>query len=140
MPNIQSAKKRARQNIKLRLAKGSQRNQVITAVKKVIRQTTENKQKESRESFVKAQKLMDGSVNKKLFHKNKISRLKARLNRRIKAIMKNDPASPESESRETASPESESRETASPESESRETASPESQTESNTDTKNENIS
>ncbi len=125
MPNIQSAKKRARQNIKLRLAKGSQRNQVITAVKKVIRQTTENKQTESRESFVKAQKLMDGSVNKKLFHKNKISRLKARLNRRIKAITGNAPASPESESRnKEASP----------------APSPESQTESSTDTKNENTS
>ena len=86
MPNIKSAKKRARQNARLRVVKGAQRSRVATSIKQVLRLVHNKKIKEAKKQFIQAQSLMDRAANKKLFHKNKIARLKSRLSRRIRLL------------------------------------------------------
>ena len=84
MPNITSAKKRARQNIKRRAHKGSQRSEVRSSIKRVIRLVNEKQKEEALKAYQYAQSLMDRSISKNLFPKNKMSRLKSRLMRRLK--------------------------------------------------------
>lgn len=102
MPNIKSAKKRARQNARLRVVKGAQRSQVTTSIKQVLRLIHTRKLKEAKAQFIQAQSLMDRAAGKKLFHKNKVARLKSRLSRRLKTLehgeeQTSQPAPPSSE-------------------------------------------
>lgn len=86
MANIASAKKRARQNIKRRAHNSAQRSQIRTYIKRVIKLAQAHQKEEALRTYKQAQPLMDRSVNKKLFTKNKIARLKSHLIHRINEI------------------------------------------------------
>ena len=86
MPNIVSAKKRARQNIKRRAYKGAQRSEVRTFIKRVIKLTDENQKEKALEAYQQAQSMMDRAARKRLFPRNKISRLKSRLIARVTKV------------------------------------------------------
>ena len=84
MANSKSAEKRARQNTKRYELKHAQRSMVRTAVKSVIK-AIDITDKKSAEVFKKAQSKIDSLADKGVIHKNKASRLKSRLNARLKA-------------------------------------------------------
>ena len=89
MANIQSAKKRARQTIVKNELKSSQRASVRTAIKSVEQAIEAKDQKQAKNLFLKAQKLIDKMANKKVITKNSASRQKSKLNRNIKLINSN---------------------------------------------------
>ena len=86
MPNIDSARKRVRQNAKRRIHNHMQKSEIRTHAKRVIKLAQEQKKEEALKAYQQAQPLMDRSINKKLFKKNKIARLKSRLTKRINSI------------------------------------------------------
>ncbi|MBA4501122.1 30S ribosomal protein S20 [Marinobacterium marinum] len=86
MANSAGSKKRARQAEKRRQHNASLRSMARTYIKKVIAAINSGNQEAAQEAFKVAQPIMDSSVNKGIFHKNKIARTKSRLNARIKAM------------------------------------------------------
>ena len=86
MAIIKSAIKRARQNIKRNALKGSQRASTRTAVKAVDNAIEAKDKNLAKEAFIKAEKTLDSMAGKKVITKNKASRTKSRLNKRIKAL------------------------------------------------------
>ena len=89
MANIKSAIKRARQNIKRKLHNTSARSMYRTYVKNVIAAVTSGNQELAQTAYTKAQIVLDKVAGKGLIHKNKASRLKSRLNERVKAMSAN---------------------------------------------------
>ncbi len=80
MPNIKSAKKRARQAEKRRIRNKSIRSFTKTMVKKVIQGADEGVPREELESRLRmAIKAIDKATTKGVYHKNKGSRRKSRL-------------------------------------------------------------
>ena len=73
MANIASAKKRARQSVKLRLHNASQRSMLRTHIKRVT-------------SAIEAIPVIDSMVSKGIIHKNKAARHKSRLNNHVKSL------------------------------------------------------
>lgn len=78
MPNIQSAKKKARKDIK--------RTAANSAYKKSVRQTVKNlstikKGAEGKKDLSKAYATIDKAAKRGVIHKNKAARLKSRLSR-----------------------------------------------------------
>ncbi|MFL2701392.1 MAG: 30S ribosomal protein S20 [Gammaproteobacteria bacterium] len=86
MANIKSAIKRARQNVKRNALKSSQRASTRTAVKAVDNAIEAKDKNLAKEAFNKAEKTLDSMASKKIITKNKASRTKSRLNKRIKAL------------------------------------------------------
>jgi len=86
MANIKSAIKRARQNIKRNALKSSQRAQTRTAVKSVINAIEENNKDAAKEALINAEKTLDSMAGKKVITKNKASRTKSRLSKKVKAL------------------------------------------------------
>ncbi|GAA0699022.1 30S ribosomal protein S20 [Marinobacterium maritimum] len=86
MANSAGSKKRARQAEKRRQHNASLRSMARTYIKKVIAAIDSGDQAAAQEAFKVAQPIMDSSVNKGIFHKNKIARTKSRLTARIKAM------------------------------------------------------
>ncbi len=86
MANSAGSKKRARQAEKRRQHNASLRSMARTYMKKVIAAIDSGDQAAAQEAFKVAQPIMDSSVNKGIFHKNKIARTKSRLTARIKAM------------------------------------------------------
>ena len=86
MANIKSAIKRARQNTKRNALKGSQRATTRTAVKAVLNAVEENNKDSAKEALVKAEKTLDSMAGKKVITKNKASRTKSRLSKKVKAL------------------------------------------------------
>ncbi|GAA0790242.1 30S ribosomal protein S20 [Marinobacterium sediminicola] len=86
MANSAGSKKRARQAEKRRQHNASLRSMARTYIKKVIAAINSGDQAAAQEAFKVAQPIMDSSVNKGIFHKNKIARTKSRLTARIKAM------------------------------------------------------
>jgi small subunit ribosomal protein S20 len=84
--NSAGSKKRARQAEKRRQHNASLRSMARTYIKKVIAAINSGDQAAAQEAFKIAQPIMDSSVNKGIFHKNKIARTKSRLTARIKAM------------------------------------------------------
>jgi small subunit ribosomal protein S20 len=84
--NSAGSKKRARQAEKRRQHNASLRSMARTYIKKVIAAINSGDQAAAQEAFKVAQPIMDSSVNKGIFHKNKIARTKSRLTARIKAM------------------------------------------------------
>ncbi|HLD16571.1 MAG TPA: 30S ribosomal protein S20 [Coxiellaceae bacterium] len=79
------AKKRIKQAQKHALHNASLRTRVRSAVKKAVK-TIETGKKEERAVHAKeAISMVDKTVSKGLFHKNKAARLKSRLNKKLKA-------------------------------------------------------
>lgn len=83
MANTAQAKKRVRQAEKARLLNASQRSAMRTAVKKVLKAIEEGNQALIQQAYSTATSLLDRAARKGLIHKNKASRLKSRLNKRI---------------------------------------------------------
>lgn len=78
MPNIQSAKKKVRKDVKRESANAS--------YKKTIKQTVKNlgrikKGKESEKELSKAYSIIDKAVKRNIIHKNKAARLKSRISK-----------------------------------------------------------
>ncbi|MCZ6804240.1 MAG: 30S ribosomal protein S20 [Proteobacteria bacterium] len=86
MANIASAKKRARQALKLRPHKASQHSMLRTHIKKVVN-AIEAKDKEAAQNAYKvAVPIIDAMAAKGIIHKNKAARHKSRLNGHVKAL------------------------------------------------------
>lgn len=86
MANSAGSRKRARQAEKRRQHNASLRSMVRTYIKKVDAAIESGDQAAAQEAFKVAQPILDSSVNKGIFHKNKIARTKSRLSKRIVAI------------------------------------------------------
>lgn len=86
MANIKSAKKRAKQNQKLRLHNASIRSMYRTHIKKVLAAIESGNKETAVESFKQAVPVIDRMVNKNIISKNKAARNKSRLNKRLKAM------------------------------------------------------
>ncbi len=86
MANIKSAIKRARQNVKLRQHNASARSMYRTFIKNVLKAIETGDKEAARAAFLKAQSVVDKAASKNLLHKNKASRIKSRLNARVKAM------------------------------------------------------
>ncbi len=86
MPNIKSAKKRARQSEKRRVRNKHQRSGMRTVVKSVV-SAIEAGEKETATTALKvAVPALDRAVSKGLIHKNKAARQKSRLAGRIASM------------------------------------------------------
>ncbi|MGY8871341.1 MAG: 30S ribosomal protein S20 [Pseudomonadales bacterium] len=86
MANSAGSRKRARQSEKRRQHNASLRSMVRTYIKKVVTAIASGDKAAANEALKVAQPLMDSSVNKGIFEKNKIARSKSRMNARIKAM------------------------------------------------------
>lgn len=86
MANSAGSRKRARQAEKRRQHNASLRSMVRTYIKKVMTAIDAGDQTAAQEAFKVAQPILDGSVNKGIFHKNKIARTKSRLSKRIAGL------------------------------------------------------
>ncbi|MBB1472400.1 MULTISPECIES: 30S ribosomal protein S20 [unclassified Luteimonas] len=86
MANIKSSKKRAKQAVVRNLRNNSQRSQLRTAVKKVLKALDANDAAGAREAFNVAQPILDRFSARGLIHRNKAARHKSRINARIKAL------------------------------------------------------
>ena len=86
MANIKSSKKRAKQAVVRNLRNNSQRSQLRTAVKKVLKALDANDAAGAQEAFTAAQPLPDRFGARGLTHRNRAARHKSRLTARIKAL------------------------------------------------------
>lgn len=86
MANIKSAIKRARQNVKLRRANSAARSMYRTYVKQVVKAVEAGDQALASQAYQKAQPILDKAASKGIIHKNKASRIKSRLQAKIKAM------------------------------------------------------
>lgn len=86
MANSAGSRKRARQAEKRRQHNASLRSMVRTYMKKVIAAIDSGDKAAAAEALKVAQPIMDSSVNKGIFSKNKIARTKSRMNASIKAM------------------------------------------------------
>jgi len=86
MANSAGSKKRARQAEKRRQHNASLRSMVRTYVKKVSAAIASGDKSAAADALKAAQPMLDSSVNKGIFPKNKVARTKSRLNAKIKAM------------------------------------------------------
>ena len=86
MANIKSAIERARQNVKRNALKSSQRGSTSTAVKAVLGAIEENDKDSSKTALAAAERTLDAMAGKKVISKNKASRTKSRLSKKIKSL------------------------------------------------------
>ena len=86
MANSPQARKRARQNTVRRLQNHSQRSQVRTAIKKLEVAIAGGDQKAANAAYTESVAMIDKATIKGLHHKNRASRLKSRLNKRVKLM------------------------------------------------------
>lgn len=86
MANIKSAKKRARQNVKLRKHNASRRSMMRTYVKHVVKAIEKGDVEGAKAALLKAQPVLDKAANKGLIHQNTAARKKSRLVARIKQL------------------------------------------------------
>lgn len=86
MPNITSAKKRARQSEKRRMRNKHQRSGMRTVVKSVIYAIETGEKETAQAAYKIAIPALDKAVGKGLIHKNKAARHKSRLSGRIASM------------------------------------------------------
>lgn len=86
LANTVSAKKRAKQAEVRRERNFSQKSTMRTAIKKVLKAVQGGDKAAAAVSFKEVAILADRAVNKNLIHANKASRIKSRLNARVKSI------------------------------------------------------
>ena len=86
MANSAQARKRARQNVKRRQLKASQRSMVRTYLKRVVKAIEAKHYELATESYKQAVPVIDRIADKGVIHKNKAARHKSRLNKAIKAL------------------------------------------------------
>ncbi len=86
MANSAQARKRARQAEKRRIQNASQRSMVRTYIKRVDAAIDSQNAEAASTALADAIPLIDKMVTKGIMHKNKASRHKSRLNKKVKAI------------------------------------------------------
>ncbi|EXJ10395.1 MULTISPECIES: 30S ribosomal protein S20 [Nitrincola] len=86
MANSAGSRKRARQAEKRRQQNASLRSMARTYLKKIIKALDSGDKAAAEEAFKTAQPILDSSVSKGIFHKNKVARHKSRLSAKIKAL------------------------------------------------------
>ena len=86
MANSVSARKRARQSEKHRLANASQRSHVRTAIKSVVKAIAAGDKPAAEAAYKSAVPAIDRSVAKGLMAANKAARHKSRLNAHLKKL------------------------------------------------------
>ncbi|MEM6470186.1 MAG: 30S ribosomal protein S20 [Planctomycetota bacterium] len=85
MPNTASAKKRLRQNAKLRLHNRSMRSRMRTQIRKVREAVASGDAETAQSEFRVAVKRLDQAAAKNLIHKNAAARSKSRLSKLVKS-------------------------------------------------------
>ena len=83
---IKSALKRSRQNIKSNELRSPQRAAARTAVKADSSAIESGDKSNAEKKFKEAVKILDTMVSKKVIHRNKASRTKSRLNKKVKSL------------------------------------------------------
>ncbi|MFW1677260.1 30S ribosomal protein S20 [Pontibacter sp. JAM-7] len=86
MANSAGSRKRARQAEKRRQHNASLRSMVRTYTKKVVAAIDSGDKAAAEAALKTAQPILDSSVNKGIYHKNKVARIKSRLTARIVAL------------------------------------------------------
>ena len=86
MANSAQAKKRARQAEITRRRNASQKSELRTAVKKIRKAIAAGDKGAASKTFQESQAVMDRMADKKVVHKNLVSRTKSRLASAIKAL------------------------------------------------------
>jgi small subunit ribosomal protein S20 len=86
LPNIKSAKKRARQSEVSRQHNKHIRSGMRTKVKSVVSAIESGNKDKAVEAYTTAIPAIDSSVSKGILHKNKAARQKSRLNSRIQSM------------------------------------------------------
>jgi len=86
MANSAQAKKRARQAEATRMRNASQKSELRTAVKKVRKAIATGDKVAAAKTLQESQAVMDRIADKKVVHKNLVSRTKSRLASAIKAL------------------------------------------------------
>ncbi len=86
MANIKSAQKRARQAVKSRAHNMDLRSKLRTKIKNIINLINQSNKEEANKAFKDAMPVIDSMVNKGIIKKNKASRHKSRLNKKIKNL------------------------------------------------------
>ncbi len=79
MPNIESAKKRMRQNVERRLRNRAERSRMRTAVKSFRKMVEEKKLEEAKASLPKVYAVIDRTARRGVIHRNTAARYKSRL-------------------------------------------------------------
>jgi small subunit ribosomal protein S20 len=85
MPNIQSAKKRLKQNIIRREKNRSAKRAVHTEIKKVVEAAKTGNLELAEAEFRTAAKKLDQAAAKHVIHRNAAARTKSRLSAKVKA-------------------------------------------------------
>ena len=86
MANTAQARKRARQAVKQNVHNASLRSELRTAVKKVRKAITVGDKAAALKQYQESQAVIDRLSDKKVVHKNLVSRTKSRLSSQIKAL------------------------------------------------------
>ena len=86
MANIASARKRARQAVKLNAHNSSQRSTLRTAIKAVRKAIAAGDKAAATKTFQNSMSTIDRIADKKIVHKNTASRQKSRLAAAVKAM------------------------------------------------------
>jgi small subunit ribosomal protein S20 len=86
MPNIKGAGKRHRQSLVRRDKNRAVKSSIKTQLKKVAVTVPAGDKEKSTVEIRLAQKKLDQAAAKGVIHKNKASRLKSRLSKRVKAL------------------------------------------------------
>jgi len=86
MANSAQARKRARQAVKQNAHNASLRSTLRTAIKKVRKAVEGGDKVAAQKQFQESQSIIDRLADKKIVHKNLISRTKSRLSAQIKAL------------------------------------------------------
>lgn len=88
MPNIASARKRHRQNLKRRTRNRATKNELKTEIRDVHEMAASGKLKEAEEEFRVAVSKLDRAAAKRIIHPNRAARLKSRLSAHLKSMKK----------------------------------------------------
>lgn len=84
MPNIRSAIKKARTDIRRTAANRVYRTRMHTLTRKVIEQIAAKNPEGAAKAFREAQKAIDKAAKRRILHKNAAARKIARLSRRLR--------------------------------------------------------
>jgi small subunit ribosomal protein S20 len=88
MPNIASARKRHRQNLKRRTINRATKSELKTEIRKVHETAAAGKAADAETEFRVAVAKLDRAAAKRIIHPNRAARLKSRLSAHLKSMKK----------------------------------------------------
>ncbi len=83
MPNLPSAKKRLRQNLKIRLRNRSIKSALHTQLRKFEEAVAAHNIEGAQQEYQKSARALDKTVSKGIIHKNTANRKKSRLHKKL---------------------------------------------------------